>query len=146
MLISQGLKCSRLACALWDATHVLLHLWKTSCTQDIISTYWEVSVHMLLNIVSKNVILCLFNSFALQKTLFHVSFWLEIPSNVRLTNVVFFGNTVFVGWVLLSVEPVVLSPEGYGCAHVVCLFSAGLRRKLRLTLSVHWSTCRMIYM
>lgn len=34
---------------------------------------------------------------------------------------VFFGNTGFVRWVLLSVDPVVLSPEGNGCAQVLSL-------------------------
>lgn len=52
-------------------------------------------------------------------------------------NMVFFGNTGVVRWVLLFVEPVVLSSEGNGFAQVFCLFSAGLKRKLRLTLSVH---------
>lgn len=148
MLISQGLKCSRLVCA----AHTLLHLWKTSkqtvlnilylCIKKFLCiSFWIFLVRMQY--------FALLHSWTPQKILFHVSVWLEIPATTQgsaAINVVFFGNTGFVKWSLLSVEPVLLGPEGTGCAQIFCLFCADLKRKLRLTLSVHWSTCRMIYM
>lgn len=102
---------------------------------------WDIKALYLclnkLNIFHMNIILYLCNFLTAQNPSLCVSVWSTKLQQTRGQKALTLLLEIEGLKVLLFVVTAVLRAERNGCAQVFCLFFAGLKKRLRLTLSVH---------